>query len=158
VSDRTVDRECPRCLQDYRFTLGRDRHTPVVDRLDAQSLSRAFDGAYGVYGVTTPLTPRGKIDTEQERRQHGFNIADACVVAGIQHLVLSTVLYINVDQLAVPYVRSKQAVEEYVIASGTPFTFLRPAPFMDEIGGEFLPVKKGVLTGQIASVVGAKAL
>lgn len=29
-----------------------------------------------------------------------------------------------------------------------PFTFLRPASFMDEIGGEYLPVKRGVITGQ----------
>lgn len=118
-----------------------------ADLLDGPSLTRAFEGAYGVFGVTTPLTPKGKIDTEQDRR-HGFNIADACAATGVQHLVLSTVLYINDAQRAVPYVQSKQTVEEYVITSGTPFTFLRPASFMDEIGGEFLPVKKDVITGQ----------
>ena len=122
----------------------------TVSRADFQnkeSLVQAFAGAYGVYGVTTPLTPKGKIDTQMEWEQ-GRNIADACARNNIQHLVFSTVLYINEAQKAVPYVNSKQEIERYVMENNIPYTFIRPASFMDEIGGEFLPVKNGVLTGQ----------
>lgn len=118
-----------------------------ADLEDKASLIQAFAGAYAVYGVTTPLTPKGKIDTQMEWRQ-GRNIADACVENNVQHLVLSTVLYINEAQKAVPYVNSKQEIERYVAQNNIPYTFIRPASFMDEIGGEFLPLKNGVLTGQ----------
>lgn len=118
-----------------------------ADLQDKASLMKAFENAYGVYGVTTPLSPKGKMDIQMEREQ-GLNIADACVKNGIKHLVLSTVLYISEDQAAIPYVRSKQDIEKYVIQSSIPYTFLRPASFMDEIGGEYLPVKNGTLTGQ----------
>jgi uncharacterized protein YbjT (DUF2867 family) len=93
------------------------------------------------------MTPKGKLDMDKEREQ-GINIAEACAETGIAHLVMSTVLYISDDQLAVPYVRSKRDIERHVIERGIPYTFLRPASFMDEIGGEFLPVKNGVITGQ----------
>lgn len=118
-----------------------------ADLQDRAALTAAFAGAYGVYGVTTPMTPKGKLDIEMEREQ-GVNIADACLANDVQHLVLSTVLYINDDQQSVPYVRSKQVIEQYVMERGIPYTFLCPASFMDEIGGEFLPVKHGVITGQ----------
>jgi uncharacterized protein YbjT (DUF2867 family) len=120
------------------------RHADLGDRA---SLAEAFVGAYGVYGVTTPLTPRGRLDVRMERAQ-GRNIAEACVANKIDHLVMSTVLCISSDQDVVPYVRSKREIEKYVIDLGIPSTFLRPASFMDEIGGEFLPVKNGVVTGQ----------
>lgn len=118
-----------------------------ADLQDKDSLIEAFENAYGVFGVTTPLSPKGKIDTQMEQEQ-GFNIAEACVKNDVRHLVLSTVLYISEEQKAVPYVRSKQEIESHVIQNGIPYTFLCPASFMDEIGGEFLPVKKGVITGQ----------
>lgn len=121
-----------------------------ADLEDGRSLVDAFVGAYSVYGVTTPMNSKGAIDTRKERVQ-GVNIADACVANNVGHLVLSTVLFISDEQLVVPYVRSKQEIEQYVTEQGIPATFLCPASFMDEIGGEFLPVKKGVLTGQAAN-------
>jgi hypothetical protein len=96
-----------------------------ADFQDKESLVQAFAGAYGVYGVTTPLTPKGKIDTQMEWEQ-GRNIADACARNNIQHLVLSTVLYINEAQKAVPYVNSKQEIERYVAQDKIPYTIIRP--------------------------------
>lgn len=118
-----------------------------ADLDDASSLADTFAGAYGVYGVTTMLTPKGKLDMEMERQQ-GTNIADACVASGVEHLVLSTIPYFGEGPPLVPYIRSKLDIEEYVAEKGVPHTFLGPGSFMDEIGGEYLPVKKGVLTGQ----------
>lgn len=119
-----------------------------ADLQDKESLNEAFKNAYGVYGVTTPLTSKGKIDTKIEKEQ-GFNIADACMQNRIKHLVLSTVLYVREGQEnSLEYIRSKFEIEKYVESNDVPFTLLRPASFMDEIGGEYLPVKKGVITGQ----------
>ncbi len=126
----------------------RDRGHEVVraDLADVDSLRAAFTGAAGVYGVTTPMSPKGKLDTATEMRQ-GRAVVDACVDTGVGHLVLSTVLHID-DDVTVPYVQTKRDIERYVIDRGLPYTFLCPASFMDELGGEFLPVKRGVLTGQ----------
>jgi uncharacterized protein YbjT (DUF2867 family) len=77
----------------------------------------------------------------------GRAIVDACADAAIEHLVLSTVLHID-DDVRVPYIETKRDIERYVVDRGIPHTFLCPASFMDELGGEFLPVKRGVLTGQ----------
>lgn len=126
----------------------RDRGIDVVraDLADVDSLRAAFTGTAGVYGVTTPMSPKGKLDVAAEARQ-GRAIADACAETGVGHLVLSTVLHID-DDVTVPYVQTKRDIERYVVERGIPHTFLCPASFMDELGGEFLPVKRGVLTGQ----------
>lgn len=126
----------------------RDRGIEVVaaDLADVDSLRAAFTGAAGVFGVTTPMKANGKLDTPAEARQ-GRAIVDACADADVRHLVLSTVLHID-DDVSVPYVETKRVIERYVIERGIPHTFLCPASFMDELGAEFLPVKRGVLTGQ----------
>jgi uncharacterized protein YbjT (DUF2867 family) len=126
----------------------RERGIEVVraDLVDGDSLRAAFNGAAGVYGVTTPMSAKGKLDVELEMRQ-GRAIVDACADTGVGHLVLSTVLHID-DNVTVPYLKTKREIERYVIERGIPHTFLCPASFMDELGGEFLPVKRGVLAGQ----------
>lgn len=123
----------------------RARGVKVVqaDLEDRDSLIAAFKGAYGVYGVTTMMSPARKLDMEMERRQ-GVNIAEACVENGVQHLVLSTIPSIG-EHVLVPYIRSKLDIEEYVRGRDIPFTFLGPGSFMDEIGGEYPPSRRGFL-------------
>ncbi len=117
-----------------------------ADLQDKTSLIKAFENAYGVYGVTTPENAKGKMDTEMEKEQ-GINIVDACVENNIKHLVLSTVFYISEEQRSIPYVRSKQEIEQYAIKNTMPYTFLRPSSFIDEIGGPYLPIKNRTVTG-----------
>lgn len=117
-----------------------------ADLQDKTSLINAFRGADYIYGVTTPETAKGKIDTKMERQQ-GYNIIDACIENKIQHIVLSTVLYISDEQLSIPYVKSKQDIETYLEKSEIPYTILRPASFMDELGGPYLEVKKNKVIG-----------
>ena len=126
---------------------------PVLqaDLADKSSLVNAFKGAYAVYGVTTPLTPKGKIDTEYEWLQ-GQNILDACVANKIQHLVLSTVLYVEEGQEnSLNYIKRKVDIENLVKKNNLRYTFLCPGSFMDDFGGEYLPVKKNVITGTAAN-------
>lgn len=117
-----------------------------ADLQDKTSLVNAFRGADYVYGVTTPENAKGKIDTKMEREQ-GYNIIDACVENNIQHIVLSTVLYISDEQLSIPYVKSKQDIERYLEKSKIPYTLLRPSSFMDELGGPYLAIKKNKVVG-----------
>lgn len=126
----------------------RQRGIEVVhgDLASTESLRAAFAGVHAVYGVTTPMSPSGKLDVDAELRQ-GTAIVDACVAEGVAHLVLSTVLLVD-DDVTVPYVATKRAVERYAIAQGLAATFLCPSSFMDELGGEYLPLKRGTLTGQ----------
>jgi uncharacterized protein YbjT (DUF2867 family) len=127
----------------------KSKGVPVLqaDLADRLSLVKAFSGAYAVYGVTMPMSPAGKIDTEYEWLQ-GQNIVDACIVNNIQHLVLSTVLYVEAHQeKTLTYIRRKVDIENLVKQKNLPYTFLCPGSFMDDFGGEYLPMKNGVITG-----------
>ncbi len=122
-----------------------------ADLMDKNSLVNAFKGAYAVYGVTMPMTPKGKLDTEYEWQQ-GQNIVEGCIANNIQHLVLSTVLYVEEGQEnTLNYIKRKIDIEKLVKESNIPFTFLCPGSFMDDFGGEYMPVKKGVITGMAAN-------
>lgn len=118
-----------------------------ADLADRNSLVSAFKDAYGVFSITMPMTPKGKIDTEYEWLQ-GQNIVEACVANDIQHLVLSTVMYVEEGQEnTLTYVKRKVDIENLVKQRNIPYTFLCPGSFMDDFGGEYLPVKKRVITG-----------
>ena len=80
-------------------------------------------------------------------REQGLNIIDACDENKIQHIVLSTVLYISDEQLSIPYVKSKQDIESYLEKTKIPYTILRPSSFMDELGGPYLEIKKNKVIG-----------
>ncbi len=122
-----------------------------ADFADKQSLIEVFKGAYGVYGVTMPLTPKGKIDTEFEWEQ-GKNIVEACRINQVQHLVLSTVLYVEEGQEnTLTYIKRKIDIENLVKDKNIPYTFLCPGSFMDDFGGEYMPVKNNVITGMTAN-------
>jgi uncharacterized protein YbjT (DUF2867 family) len=114
---------------------------------DKASLLKSFSGAHGVFGVTQPWSADyKKCDTAKELLQ-GRNITQASKEAGIKHLVLSTVLNFGATQTGIPHVDSKLQIERDVVENGLPYTFLRPASFMDNIGMEFFPIKKGSVRG-----------
>jgi uncharacterized protein YbjT (DUF2867 family) len=122
-----------------------------ADLVDKESLISAFKGAYGVYGVTMPLSSKGKIYTELEWLQ-GKNIVEACTLNNIQHLVLSTVLYVEEGQEnTLTYIKRKIDIENLVKKNNLRYTFLCPGSFMDDFGGEYMPVKKNVITGMTAN-------
>lgn len=121
----------------------------AADHVDKASLLKAFKGAYGVFGMTMPMNLNGKIDTDIELEQ-GKNIIEACAETNICHLVLSTVIVHKEGQEStLGYVKSKAMLENYADEKDVPNTILRPATFFDEIGGEFMPLKKGVYTGML---------
>jgi uncharacterized protein YbjT (DUF2867 family) len=118
-----------------------------ADLRDKASLISAFKGAYGVYGVTQPFSSDYKKSDPKGEIEQGRNIVDSCVEAGIGHLVLSTVFGRDTPSAAVSHVDSKTTIVEYLKKTKVPYTILRPASFMDNIGTSFFPVKKGTVRG-----------
>jgi uncharacterized protein YbjT (DUF2867 family) len=118
-----------------------------ADLEDKASLTKAIENAYGCFGVTQPWSSDyKKVNIEGEIEQ-GRNIVDACLEAGVKHLVQSTVLHFGTGKTEIPHVDSKLDIEEYLMKNKVPYTLLRPASFMDNIGTHFFPVKKGSIKG-----------
>jgi uncharacterized protein YbjT (DUF2867 family) len=125
------------------------KNIPVIkaDLNDKAALVEAFRSAYGVFGVTNPIKPNGKVVVEDDWIQ-GQNIVHACIQNDIKHLVLSTVVHIDSAQRATLIeTKRKYDLEDLVEESQTPFTILMPASFMDNLGKTFMPVKKNTITG-----------
>ncbi|MGB7567544.1 MAG: NmrA/HSCARG family protein [Chitinivibrionales bacterium] len=118
-----------------------------ADLLDKESLATAFRNAQMVFGVTQPFSSDyKKTNTEQEVEQ-GRNIVDACLKAGVEFLVHSTVFSSGMKDFGVAHLDSKTTIADYVKKSGLPYTILKPASFMDNIGTDFFTVKKGRIRG-----------
>lgn len=118
-----------------------------ADLQDKASLIQAFEQAHGVFGVTQPWSSDyRKCDPEAEVEQ-GRNIVEACKQAGVKHLVFSTALHSGRAKTGIPHVDSKLIIEEYVLKSGIPYTFLQPTFFMENIGADYFPVRKGLVKG-----------
>ncbi|MFF0426802.1 NmrA/HSCARG family protein [Streptomyces sp. NPDC004520] len=106
--------------------LGADvRHADFDDR---SSLDAALAGADSLFAVTT-----FEAGVEAEVRQ-GRALVDAAAAARLGHVVLTSVAHADRDT-RVPHYESKRAVEHHLHASGTPWTVIGPAAFMDNYAG-----------------------
>ncbi|WP_433126943.1 NmrA/HSCARG family protein [Micromonospora sp. CA-240977] len=98
------------------------RHADFDDRA---SLDAALAGADSLFAVTTPFGT----DLATEVR-HGRALVDAAAVAGLGHIVLTTVAHAD-RGTGVPHYESKYLVERHLHRSGVPWTIIAPAAFMD---------------------------
>lgn len=94
------------------------------DMDDDASLTKAFQGAYGVFSVQG--TDQG-IETEIRR---GIAVADAARKTGIEHFVYSSVGGAD-RHSGVPHFESKWRIEEHIRKISLPATVVRPVFFMD---------------------------
>lgn len=113
---------------------------------DAESLDRAFEGAYGAFSVQQY---RG-VGVDGEIRQ-GKAFADAAKRAGVAHFVYTSVAKATLDT-GVPQFESKLEIENYVRSLGLPFTIIRPATFMVS----FEEFRADALTGEISGPLPAE--
>ena len=120
-----------------------------ADLHDKSSLLGAFEESHSVFGVTQPWSSDYKKCNPNAEIEQGKNIADACSQTGVNHLVLSTAAHLAEGRTGIPHVDSKVEVEEYVMHSNVPYTFLRPAQFMDNVGQPYFPIKRGSVRGFI---------
>ncbi len=105
-----------------------DRGVEILagDLDDLDSLRRALDGVYGVFGVITPYDKGG---VEGEIRQ-GKNLVDAAQRAEVDHFVYSSVGGAE-KNTGIPHFDSKFEIEEHLRRSGIPFSILRPVAFFE---------------------------
>jgi uncharacterized protein YbjT (DUF2867 family) len=119
------------------------------DLADLTSLTKAFEGADCVFGLTQPWNKAyTKVDTDLELKQ-GKNIIDACVRSGVKHLVFSSAAHGEDEKTGLPHVDVKIDIETHIRDSSLGYTMLNPVQFMNNIGMKFLPVKKGKIRGFI---------
>jgi len=120
---------------------------------DAESLTAAMQGVYGVFSVQA----YSGIDSDAELRQ-GKAIVDAAKAASVQHFVYTSAQ--SADGWAKAGSKNKWELEQYAWSSGLPATILRPSTFMDDLldarygipDGSFMTAfKPGVKMGLIAS-------
>jgi uncharacterized protein YbjT (DUF2867 family) len=109
------------------------------DMDDETSLTRALDGAYGVFSVQTPY----EAGIEAEIRQ-GIHVADAAKRSRISHFIYSSVG--SADQrTGIPHFDSKYRTEEHIRSSGMRFTIIRPVFFMEN----WLAMRQSIEEGAI---------
>ncbi|MEU2233670.1 NmrA/HSCARG family protein [Streptomyces vietnamensis] len=107
-------------------TLGADVRYADFD--DRASLDAALTGSDSLFAVTA-----FEAGVEAEVRQ-GRTLVDAAAAARLGHVVLTSVAHADRDT-GVPHYESKRAVEHHLRASGTPWTVIGPAAFMDNYTG-----------------------
>lgn len=112
----------------------KNRNVEVIagDLNDVQSLVRAMDGVYGVFGVTNFWDPSVGYTVEI---QQGKNIGDACKRSNVKHLVFST---LDRDS-DVPHFESKVQAEDYIRSLGIPTTFLVTSFYFENFKTFFPP-------------------
>jgi uncharacterized protein YbjT (DUF2867 family) len=108
------------------------------DLNDQAFLTRALDGADGVYSVQSLEN-----GVEAEIRQ-GINLADAAKGSGINLLVYNSVA--GADQkTGIPHFESKFKIEEHIRGTGARYTILRPVFFMENWLGMRDQIEQGTL-------------
>jgi uncharacterized protein YbjT (DUF2867 family) len=122
-----------------------------ADTQDLASLLSAFKGAYGVFGVTQPWSSDYKKCDVHNELEQGRNIISAGKIAGVEHLVFSSIINTENKPTGVSHVDSKLELEQFIKDKGVPHCILRCAQFMDNIGQQFFPVKNGKIKGFIAA-------
>jgi len=107
---------------------------------DSASISRAVEGAWGVFSVQNFM----ETGYDREIRQ-GRLLSDAAKAAGVQHFVYSSVVSAD-RKTGLPHFESKWQIEQHIHHCGLPYTILRPAFFMQNWYG-FLrePILNGTL-------------
>ena len=118
------------------------------DLRDVESLRRACAGVDKVLAAAHSLLGRGAEASRYVDEIGHKQLIDVAKAAGVQHLVYTSVLGAGPDN-PVLFNRIKYAVEQYLQASGLPYTILRPIAFMEWHVHEFIgkPIlEKGKVT------------
>lgn len=112
---------------------------------DRASLDHALQGAYGVFSIQTFL--KGGVEAEI---RNGKTVADAALLAGIQHFLYSSVGSAE-RNTGIPHFDSKFQVEEYIRSLGLPYTMMRPVFFFYNYNAMRPTVEAGTLSQPLSS-------
>ena len=117
------------------------------DLTDRDSLDRALQGVRKAFLVTTPYEHGVEHETEQ-----GVKFVDACLAAGVNHLVYSSVASAH-RNTGIPHFESKFKVEEHLKRNGVPHTIIRPVFFYENFGASWMVNQ--VRSGRVSTPVRA---
>jgi uncharacterized protein YbjT (DUF2867 family) len=121
-------------------------HVVEADLNDRASLDAAVEGMDAVYLVTTFFEEGPAVEAE-----HGTRMVDACVDAGVDYVVYSSVA--GADRAPLEHFESKHRVEEYIADSGLEWTFVRPVYFMQNFAWQEGEIRDGTLAMPLAEGV-----
>ncbi len=118
-----------------------DRGAEVVqgDLDDQASVEQALKGVYGVFSVQNYY----ETGYDGEVRQ-GVNLADAALLANVQHFVYSSVGSAY-GQTRIPHFDSKWEVEEHIRSIALPYTIVRPVALMENWEAQRKEISGGTL-------------
>ena len=122
------------------------------DLRDPDSLRRACTGVTHVVASAHAIFGRGAERSSLVDDQGHRDLIDAARSAGVAHFCYISVLGAAPDHPSA-FVRYKYAVEEYLRASGLPFTIVRPSAFLEThayqmLGQPILEMGKTTIFGQ----------
>jgi len=101
------------------------------DLIDPPSLARACQGAERVLAAAHSLLGKGRYKSEAVDDAGHRALIDAAKEAGIAHFVYMSMLGVSPDH-PFDFARRKDAIEEYLKASGLSYTILRPSWYMEQ--------------------------
>ncbi len=115
--------------------------TEVVrgDLDDRVTLTRALDGAYGVFSVQSPAEHGVAAEVRQ-----GITLADTAKRSRIGHFVYSSVASAY-QNTGIPHFDSKFRIEQHLRGTGMRFTIFRPVFFMENWLGMRPQIEQGTL-------------
>ena len=126
--------------EEARHLVGKGTEVVRGDLNDPMSLSRAIEGAYGVFSVQTPMEEGVPAEIDQ-----GIRLADAAKRSDVSHFVYSSVGSAD-RRTGIPHFDSKFRIEEKIRGSGLRYTIFRPVSFMEN----WLRMKDGIEKGTLA--------
>src|SRR4029079_8658845 len=115
------------------------------DLRDRASLEAACAGAHTVISTVSMIVTAQPGDSFDDTDNAGtISLIDAAKAAGAEHFIFVS---FDVDTLPdAPLVHAKRAAERHLVASGIPYTILRPSPFMESWLGPQLAVDASAAT------------
>ena len=103
----------------------------VVDLTDEAAAQNALEGIQAVY--LTP--PESGPDPLALERAVGMNVIAAAHDQGVEHVVMHTAVHADRGDTGAQILDNKHALEAALIASGVPYTILRPAWYLQNLFG-----------------------
>ena len=126
------------------------------DYEDVDSLLAAAQGVdYVIATVGAQAAQRGIDKIEKVEYQGTANMVDAAKAQGVKHMTLITVRSASAEWSFYPVYPAKARSEDHLIASGVPYTILRPGGIIDTTGAMFKGMAKRVSEGETFRVYGS---
>lgn len=108
------------------------------DLLDHNALKDACSGVDTVIASAHSMFGRGRLSSAKVDGQAHKNLIDIAKAAGVKHFIYISIYFSDPVYQSVPFFRVKREVEEYLKASGLPYTILRPTAFMESHAHELI--------------------